>query len=286
MGIRKLHKNKEMKKVLLGLMFLGMISSVAAQEAADKTVQAGLVFGAGMNIQKMGTKKLATDGIGSLLTIGANLNYSFNETVGITAGIEFDFESLKFKQGNSPAYYYYNDNTILNKDEVDSTTSELFLLNTRKQKPIYLTIPTMALFRTNFIGYFRYFGKFGLRSSILLSNKTYDTGYNYSEVDDFSPNPAIAVPSSGENDNMEYNKNDMDFFKSSIGLAGGAEWNFTGSTSLVAEIGYYYGFMDVYWDRNDEQRSLFTHDGSTFTTAFFTNSAKQSQIQFKVSILF
>lgn len=275
-----------MKKVLLGLMFLGMISSVAAQEAADKTVQAGLVFGAGMNIQKMGTKKLATDGIGSLLTIGANLNYSFNETVGITAGIEFDFESLKFKQGNSPAYYYYNDNTILNKDEVDSTTSELFLLNTRKQKPIYLTIPTMALFRTNFIGYFRYFGKFGLRSSILLSNKTYDTGYNYSEVDDFSPNPAIAVPSSGENDNMEYNKNDMDFFKSSIGLAGGAEWNFTGSTSLVAEIGYYYGFMDVYWDRNDEQRSLFTHDGSTFTTAFFTNSAKQSQIQFKVSILF
>ncbi|HIP31496.1 MAG TPA: hypothetical protein EYG86_01905 [Crocinitomicaceae bacterium] len=274
-----------MKKVVLAIAFLGMIGSTFAQEAADKKIQAGLVFGAGLNIQQMGTKKLATDGVGSLMTIGANLNYTFNETVGITVGVEFDFESLKFKQGSQGnVYYYYNDNTILNKSEMDSTTSELFMLNTRKQKPIYLTIPTMALFRTKFIGYFRYFGKFGLRNSFLLSNKTYDTGYNYNN--DFPMNPAMANKTAGKNDNMEYNKNDMDIFKSSVGLAGGAEWNFTGTTTLVAEIGYYYGFIDVYWDRKDENRSLFNHDAGTFTSSFFNNSVKQSQIQFKVSILF
>ena len=274
-----------MKKVLFGLMFLGMVSLTFAQEAADKKVQAGLVFGAGMNIQKISTKKLATDGIGSLMTIGANLNYSFNETVGITVGVEFDFESLKYKQGSEGSVYYgYNDNTILTKEEAtEDPSSDLYRIDTRKQKPIYLTIPTMALFRTNFIGYFRYFGKFGLRNSFLLSNKTFDTG---SKLD-------IAAGSfvSAENENMQYSKSDMDFFKSAVGLAGGAEWNFTGSTSLVAEIGYYYGFIDIYWERGgtdadpELKRSLFTTDAS-LTPSFFNNSVNQSQIQFKVSILF
>ena len=274
-----------MKKGLLALVFLGLSCSVMAQEAANKDIQAGLVFGAGLNIQKMGTKKLATNGVGSLMTIGANLNYSFNETIGINVGLEFDFETLKYKTGSEGnVYYYYNDATILNKSEMDTTTSQLFLLNTRKQKPIYLTIPIMALFRTKFIGYFRYFGKFGLRNSILLSNKTYDTGYNF--ANDFPIDPSVALKTEGKNDNMTYSKNDMDFFKSSVGLSGGAEWNFTGTTSLVAEIGYYYGFVDIYWNRKDNNRSLFTHDSGTLTTAFFNNSVKQSQLQFKVSILF
>ncbi|MBL1279232.1 MAG: outer membrane beta-barrel protein [Fluviicola sp.] len=272
-----------MKKVIIAIAFLGIISSANAQEAADKKVQAGLVFGAGMNIQKMGTKKLAADGIGSLMTIGANLNYTFNETVGITFGVEFDFETLKYKQGPSPVYYYYNDNTILSKTEASSDpNAELYQLTARKQKPIYLTIPIMALFRTKFIGYFRYFGKFGLRNSFLLSNKTFDQGTNYP----LDLNPIAELATIGANDNMQYSKSDMDFFKSSVGLAGGAEWNFTGSTSLVLEVGYYYGFVDIYWDRNEDNSSLFTTDATGLNPAFFNNSVNQSQIQFKLSILF
>jgi hypothetical protein len=166
--------------------------------------------------------------------------------------------------------------------------NELFRLTERKQKPIYLTVPTMILFRTNFIGYVRYFGKFGLRSSVLLSNKTFDTGMNFNG--DINPviEAGLGMTESGTNDNMTSSKSEMIFFKSAVGLAGGAEWNFIGSTSLVAEIGYYYGFMPLYWNKSANDRYLFNTDdfGNATEEDYFSNKARQSQLQLKVSILF
>lgn len=284
-----------MKKILLGLAISAFTLNIQAQEAADKKIQAGLVAGFGINFQKMDTKLMATNGIGTDLTIGANINFSFNETIGFCTGVEFDFESLKFKEGISPVYYRYSDSEILTGEESSSQDNDLFRLTERKQKPIYLTVPTMILFRTNFIGYFRYFGKFGLRSSVLLSNKTFDTGFNY----DLDINPVaenlVGLSQAGTNDNMTTSKSEMIFFQSAVGLAGGAEWNFSGSTSLVAEIGYYYGFMPLYWnkDKNDGvddtiDSYLHTTDelGLTNKENYFSNQARQSQLQLKVSILF
>ncbi|MCO4813990.1 MAG: outer membrane beta-barrel protein [Flavobacteriales bacterium] len=282
-----------MKKIVLGLAFLGFFSGAQAQEAADKKVQAGLIVGAGMNFAKMGTKKIASGGAGADWTIGANLNYTFNETVGITTGVEFDFSTLKYAAVEN-AYYRYNDNTILTQDEA-ADAEGVFLMTSRTQKPIYLTIPVMALFRTSFIGYFRYFGKFGLRSSFLLANTVTDKGFAYTEnADGTFPNDpltnpiAIANNVDATNENMTHSKNDLDFFKSSVGVAGGAEWNFTGSTCLVAELGYYYGFTDIHWDRKDENSSLATSNAGEVDDApsFFNNAVKQSQLMFKVSILF
>jgi len=277
-----------MKKIVLGLAFLGFIGGVQAQEAADKKVQAGLIVGAGMNFAKMATKKIASAGAGADWTIGANLNYTFNETVGITTGVEFDFSTLKYDAVDN-VYYRYNDNTILTQDEATEAEGT-FLMTSRSQKPIYLTIPVMALFRTNFIGYFRYFGKFGLRSSFLLANTVTDEGTAYvngSGLDDPFINPN-AGGTSTTNENMTHSKNDLDFFKSSVGIAGGAEWNFTGSTCLVAELGYYYGFTDIHRSRKDENTSLATSNagGVDDTPSFFNNAVKQSQLMFKVSILF
>ena len=188
-------------------------------------------------------------------------------------------------------YYRYNDNAILTQDEA-ADAEGVFQVASRKQKPIYLTIPVMALFRTKFIGYFRYFGKFGLRSSFLLSNSVTDEGTAYTKeaagtfLNDPFVNP-VASGTAGTNSNMIHNKNDMDFFKSSVGLCGGAEWNFTGTTSLVAELGYYYGFTDIHWDRKDENASLATSNAAVGNApSVFTNAAKQSQLMFKVSILF
>jgi hypothetical protein len=261
-------------------------ASVAwSQDAADKEVQAGIVFGYGMNFQKMETKYLANNGIGSDLTIGANVNFSFTETIGLCTGVEFDFETLKFKTGGDPVYYEYNDNNILTKverEEANLTDNvQLFQLTERKQKPIYLTIPTMLTFRTNFIGYFRYFGKFGLRTSFLLSNKINDEGFN------FDPDDILGVPSSGSNSNMSASNN-MFFMKSAVGAAGGAEWNFVGSTTLMAEIGYYYGFTPLFNDRKEDKTFLWTTaaNNGIGNDTYFNNLAKQSQLMLKLSVLF
>ena len=273
-----------MKRVLLTLALIAITGSSMAQEAADKKYQAGLVTGFGTNFQSMETKKIVANGIGTDFTIGANVNISLTETIGFTTGAEFDFETLKYKAADGEnIYYHYVDSEILKSEDVaGNANAELFRLDTRKQKATYLSIPTMMLFRTNFIGYFRYFGKFGLRNSFLLSNKIFDTGEN------FTPDLILGgIPTAGDNDNMTAS-NEMFFFKSTVGAAGGAEWNFTGSTSLVAELGFYYGFTPLYYNRDAEKTFLYTSgfNNGSGNDLNFSNQAKQTQLMLKVSILF
>ena len=274
-----------MKKILYSVVALGLTLSAQAQEAADKDFQAGIILGSGLNFQKMGTKTIQTNGVGNDLTIGANFNFSLNESIAFCTGAEFDFNTIKFdyaQDGKPSIYYRYNDTQILQKgDAGNSATDNYFQLVTRNQKSVYLTVPTMMLFRTNFIGYFRYFGKFGLRNSFLLSTKSNDEGFNFG--------PGYTNGASGSNDAMKAS-GDMFFFKSAVGLAGGAEWNFSGSTCLVAEIGYYYGFTPLFWGRNadSDKTTLYTRAGENGTTsdAYLANKATQGQLMFKVSILF
>lgn len=283
-----------MKKIIYSILTFSITLSAFAQEAADKKVQAGLVVGSGLAIQKMGTNYLSSKG-GNDLTVGANVNFSFSETIGFCTGLEFDFETLKYSYPGSISknvYYYYNetDNEILRSQNVDLAlnSTKLFLLTDRKQKLVYLTIPTMLTFRTKFFGYFRYFGKFGLRNSFLLKSHVNDAGFT------LAGNDFLGARTAKTNDNMII-KNETVFFKSAFGLCGGAEWNFSGSTSLVAELGYYYGFTQLYWkndgtvDQVDRKTSLFSREGNNdgiLANIHYSNRATQSQVMLKISILF
>lgn len=269
-----------MKRIIL-FAFSGLLGfQLVAQEAADKKVQAGLITGFGLNFQNMGTKFIENDGSGNDLTIGANVNFSLTETIGLNTGIEFDFETLKYKAGASPVYYRYYDTDILPKSD-GTANNELFRMTTRKQKATYITLPVMMIFRTNFIGYFRYFGKFGLRNSVLVDSKINDSGFNYP----FDVNPIVEEASTASQENMTA-KGDMFIFKSAVGLSGGAEWNFVGSTCLVGEIGYYYGFTPLHNNRKEDKAYLFTTDALGTNPTYFSNKATQGQLMFKLSILF
>lgn len=276
-----------MREIILGLFVLGLSAGATAQDAAEKKIQAGIVFAFGPTFQKMGTKIMAKDGAGSEFSIGTNLNFSFNENVGLTAGLEFDFSKLNYKTAqNESIYYWYNDNEIFQRDDAATATNkELFLLSSREQKPLYLSIPTMLIFRTNFIGYFRYFGKFGLRNSFLLTQTINDTGFDHIILD--TPNALGLDIEVSTNENMDA-KGDMFFFRSSFGAVGGAEWNFSGSTSLALEVGYYYGFTPLHLDKNDGKTTLYTAAviNGTAANIDFSNAATQHQLQFKLSILF
>ncbi len=48
------YKEKYMKKFIYSILTISISLSAFAQEAADKKVQAGLVVGSGLAIQKMG----------------------------------------------------------------------------------------------------------------------------------------------------------------------------------------------------------------------------------------
>jgi len=265
-------------KVLLTTLFItSILISSFAQEAENRKFHAGLTFGYGMSFQKMGTKYLDKNGLGHDFTVGADFVFNINKTIGFMTGLEFDFAKLNYKSKDAGAFYYYNpsDNEIVAAQSADLVNNRLYQLSERKQNAVYLTLPTMLVFRTKFIGYWRYYGKFGLRTSFLLSNKINDKGNN---LDDIVNQNTI---NSEGNDNFKA-KLEMFPIKSSVGFAGGAEWNFSGETILAGEIGYYYGFTPLYVKRADDKAYLFNSDN----TEPFSNKATQGQLMIKISILF
>ena len=269
----KLNKIKMLGAFLLASGF--SFSQTVAESAADKRVQAGLTTNLGMNLLSLGTTRMEANGIGGNFSIGIVMHSAFKKSknLGISTGIDFDFATQKYST-KVPTYYRYVDTDIL-KNEDAGTGSSVFSLTDRAQKSTYISVPLMLLFRTDFIGDFRYFGKFGIRNSFLVASKFND----YGQVN----NSGVFGPMV-ENNNMK-SPGEAFLYQGSVGLSAGAEWNFVGSTCLVLEAGYYYGVTPQYLDRNDNKKTLSTVD-NTLQTVYYSNKSTMSQMLFRVSLLF
>lgn len=258
-----------------------LFSVLYGQEAADKKVQAGIAFGYGLNLNKTATKKMATAGVGSDLNVGVAVNYKWTNTIGLSTGLNIDFETNKVRPTSEtgPSYYQFSDTKILFNEDAQPS-NDIFQWTERTQKPIYLTVPMEILFRTKFFGYMRYYGKFGLRTSFLMGNKINDVGYT------FENNSLAGKQIESENTTMKAAR-DMNFLRSNVGFTFGAEWNFSGPTSLIAEMGYYYGFVPIYRDNKDDKRTLYFYDiKNQGTKTYYSNDMTQSQFHIKIGILF
>ncbi len=256
------------------LIFLISHFSIS-QGIENKKIQAGITTNFGLNSTTMGTSKINDNGTGTNFSIGLLFHKSFEDSknFGLASGLEFDFSSIKFASNptEDTIYYNYNDREILPSS---STNQSIFQLQTRKHKTLLVTLPVSLLFRTDPIGSFRYFAKFGIRNSFLISNKMVDKGIDIT-------NPAILKEK--ENINMT-SKNDMFFYQASLGLSLGAEWNFVGSTSLVAEMSYYYGLTPLFLDRKEENKTLYHNVNGEITP--FSNKATLNQLNLKFAVLF
>ncbi|MDG1147553.1 MAG: outer membrane beta-barrel protein [Crocinitomicaceae bacterium] len=265
---------------MFGLSLSFFAFNIQAQALANKKIQAGLLTGFGLNFQKMKTNRLQTNGVGSDFMFGTDIIVALNKKTAFNVGLGLNFESLKYKANSNSLYYLYRGNHILRLNEnhyvinaIGNTDSvkvnNYFKLDERKQNLVYLTIPTMLVLRSNFIGYTRCFGKLGLRTSILLSNKSTDIGSLMT----------IEGSSIGEKEQINHDmksKGEQFIIKSAAGFSCGVEWNFIGGIALIGEIGYFYGLTPLY-----NKRAFFTD-----ANGLFANKATQSQLQLKASILF
>ena len=269
-----------------GVLFLPIF--IFSQSAEDKTVQAGLTFNAGANFLSPSSNKIETDGGGSILSIGLNLHSALksSQNLAVATGIEFDFGNNSYKPNSSGAAtytyidYLQDDVILTNAEAANEDDYETMQLVSRKVSTTKLTIPLMLLFRTNFIGDFRYFGKFGIRNSFLLSHKITDDGFA----------TTLGIPN-GTNlsTSLMRSPGEMFLYNGSIGLSAGAEWNFVGSTCLVLEAGYFYGITPFFLNRKDTNKTMY-NIGTEFvmppTRNYYSASARQNQLIFKLSILF
>ncbi|MGV3629987.1 MAG: outer membrane beta-barrel protein [Bacteroidota bacterium] len=275
-----------MKKIIYSLIGLGFFASTTyAQEAFDKKFQFGLTLAGGLNFNKPLSNIVERDGVGTDLIFGLNVMYNFNATLALNTGIELDFDRFKYqtKSGDS-LYYYYYDTEIYQKDEYEAANPKnFFRLNNRLQTGKYLTVPVNVVMKTKPFGNLQYFGKFGTRLSFLMGvSRTFDKGFAADSV------TLVSGTTELENNEMESPK-DLNFFKASVGLSGGAMWNFSGSTMLVAELGFHYGLTPIHSRGaigGDEERNFTIIRNDSNIEKFVGIEAKQSQLILKLSLYF
>ncbi len=289
-----------MKRLIVTCLAVSISASIFAQDkpaGADKKVNMGLAYQLGLNFTKPGTTAIDKDGVGVQNAFGLNINFNFNENIGFATGVEFDFESYKLTVNaiNGNTYYYYSDRTIIQEEDVkDPNTDDVFQLTGRKYKNIYATIPTMLMFRTNALGDFRYYGKFGARTSFLVkSTKTdqgniFGGGANGTSIDAIELGSTVYPSTTSEMEGMKtpYG-NDVSIIRCSLGLAGGAQWNFTGNTMLFAELGFYYGLTPINIEGSGKNKTLFNRNpGAPGSSDYFGLKTTQTQFCLKIGILF
>ena len=272
-----------MKKLFILSLSLFLSSVLFGQNGSDgtnKKVQVGIGLGGGAGFNIMGTSLAQKDGAAYNFHVGLDLNYNFHKNVGLFTGLSFDLEGFKYSfDASDRIFYNFDDKKVLRKkdDLAELSSYDSLQITNRAYKSIYLTIPTMLVFKTDQIGYLKYFGKFGLRTSFLLSQKANDNGYLNAD-----PNNTV------EQKNMDL-KSDLLWVRSSVGLAGGVEWNFTGSTVLVGEIGFYYAFTNNHSSKSvggDTERNYHLYQNKPTGQEYTPLKSNQMQLLFKAAVLF
>lgn len=266
-----------MTKIAFKLLIICCITTIQnlsfSQRGLHSRFQSGIILSSGLNFNKMNTK-IAEGKTGTDLTVGINFIRRLDVNYAWVTGLEFDFSRTNYTFIDS-VFYSYTDSKILLKSD-DQTNSKVFKLHERNQTPIYLSIPTMLVFRTDYFGYYRYFAKFGMRHSIALKSTTNDNGV------------VIETKENKELSNMELSS-DLRIYKGSVGIAFGTEWNYYGTSIMVFELGYYYGINNIHTgdaligNDIDKNRSLFT---KTNLTSYTSLKNTQNQLSLKVSFLF
>lgn len=264
---------KNLSLIYSGLLLVCSVSSLFAQESQGKKLHAGMTGNFSPNFVKSADTYFTASPFNHDLSVGMIFNSSFasNPNLGISTGFEFDFTKLNYSATSDSVYYRYAGANILHQDESGGTE---YLLTNRQYQTVGIGVPLMMLFRMDPIGDWKIFAKFGIRNSFMVSQKINDRGFDVVQVN--------GAPTYSQKDNANLKSfGDQFFYKGSVGFSAGAEWNFAGSTSLVPEIGFYYGLTPLHYRAIQDNYTLYNSSG-----AYFYQKARQNQLIIKLSILF
>lgn len=246
----------------------------------DKKFQAGLSIHSALAWYRPQSTILKPKGQDATFGFGVNMNYMFTKNVGISLGIEFDWDwyHADFNDEDS-VYYHHNTSEILRKKD-DNSSAIGFRVTDRTYKPLSISLPTMLIFKTNLIGYFKYYGKFGMRTGFVMTQAVKDRGYEYDN--------ALANQTSAEE--IQYDKlkvkNDLLWIRTAVGVSGGFEYFFTSSNAFYAEISFFYGFTNLHsgnaWTGDKEKNMSLMNSNYQY----FNLKSNLNQLFLKVGIMF
>lgn len=190
-----------MRNLLIATLFIFTFSVANAQMKP----RFGLHFSPNFGWLKPTADKVEKD--------GTNFGYSFGLNLDLELGSS---ENYAIATGVS----VFNTAGSLNIQEADTSQIALgsFTANAR-----YIEIPVALKLKTNEIGYFTYFGKFGLSNAILIQSSADEAGTEF----------------------KKYNDN-LNFFRSALLIGLGAEYNLSGNTSIFFGVDFNNGFTNFF----------------------------------------
>lgn len=238
-----------MKKILL-FSFIYLLGNMAFSQIDNlennaKNIRFGLKGNLSIDWMKPeNQKKFLSNGSGLGLGWGAQLEYRLNKTLSIATGfgLQTTKGAIDFDEASSAnkTYYYLNKDeefqTFSNVNPLTDTTFNLFLLKDRKYKINYVTIPVSLKMKTKEIGYFTYYGQFGLNLGIKTKAIVED------EVE------LNGAPTT--NTDLDLNSG-ASLLRTGLIIGGGAEYTISGSTALFFDITYNYFFTNAV-DKDDK----------------------------------
>lgn len=222
-----------MKKIIIAIAFLFFITNSYSQ---TKKFRFGLQFTNGLSFLNSDNVNITDSKIGYAFNYGLPMEYYFNKNYALGTG--FMISNPRASRSNSPAI-----NAII----TDTTNSYAFDNNIvfgakEIYKFTYVELPVMFKLRTNEIGYFRYFGEFGVVNSFRVRSRFTLDG---STVENESINKKLAPFDMKSN-----------FYNASLKVGGGFEYTISDKTALLVELSFSNGFINILKDGDDKRTVL------------------------------
>jgi hypothetical protein len=233
-----------MKKILT-LLFVAFAAKAALAQDVDKSFRFGLRGSPSLNWYKPDDKKkFESDGVRMKFGYGLMTEIRLSKVASIATGIGFDYDGGKIDFLNDTATgYYVKNNEFVEIEEIEKSMNDtnfmkdvaVYYLKQRSYNANYITIPLTLKMKTKEIGMLTYYGQFGMNASFRTKSRVDD------EYTSIGNTPANSSYNGKEMDNTD----DMNLFRFALNVGGGAEYNLSGTTSLVFGLNFYNGFSNV-----------------------------------------
>lgn len=156
--------------------------------------------------------KVKTDGNRFGFDFGLNADFFFAKNYALSTGITIN---------NTGGKLNYSDSVSL---KASDSVYKFSGGTTIAYKLQYIKLPVSIKLKTNQIGYFTYYGQFGLTPQVLIGAKADVSSYNISDVNIID---------------------EIKFFNLAYNVGGGIEYAVGGSTAITFGVFYTNGFLDV-----------------------------------------
>ncbi len=187
----------------------------------------------------------AIDGDGAKLgfAFGLMTEFSFSKNYSFATGLDVSYRGGKLKRFSVDTLP-----TGTVGDSLRTITSSNYTLQ-------YLEIPLTLKMKTNEIGYFTYFGQFGIAPGINLSSKADIHTENQAtngQLHEKALPTGINATSDVEGQDV---KSDINSFNLALIISLGFEYSLGGSTTAVVAATFNNGFLDVLASKNNKGQS-------------------------------